>query len=562
VLVVAAIALAASFDALRGESEPQRAADSEPTTTAPATALDEPDEAPALAGQLSGTLYFTDETCKLRTIALLEGGPAANPPNWDECRFVLSPDGRRVSGAGTGWAPRGGALLGRLFQSADGTIQVSSDEGPEGEAFAGTAPAWMPDGTLTYFADGAVREWPSGDVALSEHDLLQAAIEAVPLQSLPKAVSLRESAWLSDRRLVAIISLGTGEDLLGIYDRNRLVGWSLSDAGGFSDLRVSPRGTYLAAKAGPDEFLVLDAAGEPVDTLGIVGYRAIAWSPDDQWAAVAADGGVFVFRPGISGPPEVELALDARDLDWRGELAPEAVAREADTREAAALLTAAGADGRLLVTQPEGGGCRLRGVEIPSLAWAMTEPGRGSPCRFTVTDAACRELGCAFARAADGSPTFVSGGELFAGRPGGRAELLVSAADLERILDRPAVLEQVAWVDDERFWAVVRTGETATVALMTADGLVGSPWFGAPSVSRLRLSSSGMAAVSSDRGVVFFDRDGGRALTFTNGRDVTWAPGGDIAAVSTPREVIFVEPGSGARATLPLAVRDLAWVSP
>ena len=92
---------------------------------------------------------------------------------------------------------------------------------------------------------------------------------------------------------------------------------------------------------------------------------------------------------------------------------------------------------------------------------------------------------------------------------------------------------------------------------MTADGLVGSPWFGAPSVSACD-SLSGMAAVSSDRGVVFFDSDGGRALTFTNGRDVTWAPGGDIAAVSTPREVIFVEPGSGARATLPLAVRDPA----
>jgi hypothetical protein len=384
----------------------------------------------------------------------------------------------------------------------------------------------------------------------------------VPLQSLPKAVSLRESAWLSDRRFVAIISLGPGEDLLGIYDRNRLVGWRLSDAGSFSDLRVSSRGTYLAVKAGPDEFVVLDADGEPVDTLGIVGYRAITWSPDDQWIAVAADGGVFVFRPGLSGPPVIELALDARDLDWRGELAPEAIAREADTREAAALLTAAGAGGRLLVTQPEGGGCRLRGVEIPSLAWAQAQPDLESPCRFTVTNAACRELDCAFARAADGSPTFVSGGELFAGRPGGRAELIVSAADLERILDRPAALEQVAWVDGRRFWAVVRTGETATVALMTADGLVGSPWFGAPSVSRLRLSSSGMAAVSSDRGVVFFDSDGGRALTFTNGRDVTWAPGGDIAAISTPREVIFVEPGSGARATLPLAVRDLAWVSP
>jgi hypothetical protein len=273
VLVVAAIALAASFDALRGEGEPQPAAESEPEQPPRATTLDEPDEEPAVAAQPGGTLYYTDEDCKLRAIVLVPDEPPVDPPNWDECRFVLSPDARRVSGAGTGWAPRAGALAGRLFQWADGTIQVSDDEGPEGEAFAGTAPAWMPDGTLTYFADGAVREWPSGDVALSEHDMLQAAIEAVPLQSLPKAVSLRESAWLSDRRFVAIISLGPGEDLLGIYDRNRLVGWRLSDAGSFSDLRVSSRGTYLAVKAGPDEFVVLDADGEPVDTLGIVGRR-------------------------------------------------------------------------------------------------------------------------------------------------------------------------------------------------------------------------------------------------------------------------------------------------
>ena len=563
-LVVAAIALAASFDALRGESEPtaERGPPPAPQTTTP----DDPAEAPALAGQLSGTLYFTDETCKLRAIALLEDGPAADPPNWDECRFVLSPDGRRVSGAGTGWAPRGGALQGRLFQSADGTIQVSDDEGPVGEAFAGTAPAWMQDGTLTYFADGAVREWPSGDVVLSQRDLVRALPE---LATRYDRFRVREAAWLDDRRLAAILSAEGPEfreDMLAIYDGTELAQYTFDGAGGLSELRVSPGGRYAAAKStggrdAPGGFVMIEA-GRELNTPRIAGYRTIAWSPDDQWAAVAADGGVFVFQPGLSGPPAIELALDARDLDWRGELAPEAVAREADTREASALLTAAGADGRLLVTQPDGGGCRLRGVEIPSLAWAQTEPSLGSPCRFTVTSGACKDLHCAFAPAADGSPTFVSGGELFAGRPDGRAELLVSAADLERILGRPAALEEVAWVDDERFWAVVRTGETATVALMTADGLVGSPWFGAPSVSRLRLSSSGMAAVSSDRGVVFFDSDGGRALTFTNGRDVTWAPGGDIAAVSTPREVIFVEPGSGARATLPLAVRDLAWVSP
>jgi hypothetical protein len=71
-----------------------------------------------------------------------------------------------------------------------------------------------------------------------------------------------------------------------------------------------------------------------------------------------------------------------------------------------------------------------------------------------------------------------------------------------------------------------------------------------------------MAAVSSDRGVVFFDSGGRRALTFTNGRDVTWAPGEVVAAVSTPREVIFVAPLSGEVVTLPLEVRDLEWVAP
>ena len=144
-LVVAAIAIAASFDALRGEGEPQPAAERGPPPAPQTTPPDDPAEAPALAGQLSGTLYFTDETCKLRAIALLEDGPAADPPNWDECRFVLSPDGRRVSGAGTGWAPRAGALAGRLFQSADGTIQVSMTKARR----ARRSPARPPPGCRT-----------------------------------------------------------------------------------------------------------------------------------------------------------------------------------------------------------------------------------------------------------------------------------------------------------------------------------------------------------------------------------------------------------------------------
>jgi hypothetical protein len=584
VLVVAAIALAAGFDALRGNDSARPTAESEPPPAPPTTTFEEPaEEEPPLADQLGGTLYYTDENCELQAIEVLGEG-AVDTPNWDECRFVLSPNGRRVSGAGSGWDPYSDPLIGRVFESADGTIQVSSNGGPEGEPVAGEAPAWRPDGTLTYFADGAVRAWPSGDVVLSEHAMLRAASREVPLRSRPKALSVRESAWLDNRLLATIVSLGTGEDMLAVYDGNRLVTWRLDNPGGFSDLRVSPLGTSLAAKTDRGGFLLMEATGDSIDsidTLGIVGYRAIAWSPDEEWVAVAADGGVFVFRPGVPGPPDLELALDARDLDWRGELGPDAVSGQPVAAEASEWLATAGVGGRLFVTQPGGGDCRLRALELPSLEWAETPPGTENPCRFTVDGngvvlresdvpqpgggeiGTCAGLDdCSFAWGADGMPTHVTGGELFLGRPGGRSELLVSAADLERIMGEPAALEEVAWVDQERFWAVVRSGETATVALMTAEALVASPWFGAPSAGGLRVSSTGMAAVSSDRGVVFFDRDGGRALTFTNGRDVTWGPGQLVAAVSTPREIIFVAPLSGEEFELPLEVRDLEWVNP
>ena len=272
---------------------------------------------------------------------------------------------------------------------------------------------------------------------------------------------------------------------------------------------------------------------------------------------------MFVFPPGESGPPALELALVANDLDWRGALGLDAVPAEQDAAEAAAFLAGAGVDGLLYVTQQSEGRCRLRALEIPSLEWAKEPPEDEGFCRFTVEDDGALHPGGARGVAAtpSGRLTHVLDGELFAGYPGDRSELLLSAARLEEIVGSPAALEEVAWVDDERFWAVVRTGESATVALMTAHGLLGAPWFGAPSVSGLQLSSGGMAAVSSDRGVVFFDRGGRRVLTFTNGRDVTWAPGEVIAAISTPREVIFVAPLSGEVVTVPFQVRDLEWVA-
>jgi hypothetical protein len=569
VLVVAAIGLAALVDALRDAPGPTAAPGPAPppatsTEIAPAPRTAEP------APEPGGTLYFTDAGCELEALEL-PGQTPVDAPNWDQCRFVLSPDGRRVSGAGTGWDPHADPLIGRVFQSADGTIQVSSNGGPEGEPFAGTAPAWKPDGTLTYFADGAVRAWPSGDVLLSQRDLLEAVRRnGVPFRSPPRAVSVREAAWLDDRRLAVIASTrvrpdlapSAGQDLLAVYDGARLATWRLYEHEDASDLRVSPGGNFVAVRYGSDNLEMLDNSGGSVDTLGIVGYRTVAWSPDDRWAAVAADGGVFVFRPGTTGPPELALDLDARDLDWRGGPGSDAASAQARMDAAADWLARVGVGGLLYVTQREGGSCRLRALRVPELEWADGPDEPSASCRLGLDQDGGVVAGGAdeVAPTPSGRPTHVAGGELFAGAPGDGGKLLLSTAKLAEIMGAPAALEEVAWIDENRFWAVVRSEGADSIAAMTTERFVYSPWFAAQRIEGLR-ASAGMVAARSDRGVALLDAGGRRRLIFTNGRDVAWAPGELVAAVSTRDGIVFVSPVSGETVPLPLDVEELEWVT-
>ena len=320
-VVVTAIALAAAFDTLRGgptpaggQTEAGRPAGS--TATGPEAA----------AEGIGGTLYYTDEGCELRAIEP-PGERPVETPEWDECSFVLSPDGRRVSGEGSSWDPHSEPLIGKLFQSEDGTIQVATNRGPEGEPFLGTAPAWRPDGTLTYFANGAVREWPGGEIVLSQRDLVRALRTGGTgeMSTLFDRLLVRESAWLDDRRLAAILSADGPElrmDMLAIYDGTELGPFTFDGAGGFSDLRVSPGGRYTTAKStggrdAPGGFVMLEwGRGERI-TPRIDGYRALAWSPDDRWMAIAANDGVFLFQPNLAWLPGPELDIDAHDVTWR-----------------------------------------------------------------------------------------------------------------------------------------------------------------------------------------------------------------------------------------------------
>ncbi len=600
--IVAAIAVAAGVDALRGEPEPvaQPTGTTEPptsSTTAAEPAVPPPDGEPA------GVLYYTDGDCRLKAVEL-PGSRPADAPNWDECRFVLSPDGRRVSGAGSAWDPHSDPLRGRLFQSDATTITISTNGGPE-DGFKGNAPAWKPDGTLTYTEGSSIREWPTRRVIISQGDLAEAvrASPEVPDAGHVLPVTVREVAWLDNRHAVVLLEGVIGSDgpqtIMAFFEGRRLTAMSVGAGEALSDLRVSPFGNFVGVRSG-DGFLLLNARGDVLPAPGVAGYRAITWSPDEQWAAVAGVKGIMIFRPGESGSPELRLGFDAHDLAWRGTAGPAPLASVDAARN---WLTRAGMAGRLFVTRTESGRCVLRALRLPELAWADRPRGVPSPCRFRLDDddasavgavtlalapvraesvvpqpggdetATCQDGGvdvfdgggamaryegaCAPAWRPDGTLTFVQDGGLYA-----RERPLLTREKLTRILGQPSALEEVAWLDDERFWAVVRSGPSAIVALLSTEALVFSPSFTTRAIEGLELSATGMVAAQSDQGVVVFDSGGRRAMTFPNGNAVSWAPGELIAAIATPNEVLFVAPVSREVVSLPLPVRDLDWVVP
>jgi len=298
-----------------------------------------------------------------------------------------------------------------------------------------------------------------------------------------------------------------------------------------------------------------------------------------------------IFRTGEQSV-ERRLPLVARDLTWRASSG----STLAQDSEALAGVASLGATGRLLVTLPDSGGCVLSALELPSLEWAEDPPGLPNTCRFAVDEdgavldegtvpepgggrrtAICThgaELttvteneisytfrGCAPAWTPDGRLTFIRNGALFLRGSGPLQQRLLSRQTLSGLFGRPSALEEVAWLDDELFWAVVRSGRRATVALLSTDRLLSTPLFAARMIEGLRAGGT-MVAARTERGVIFVDASGTPVFTVPEGQAVAWEPGGQLAAVARPNEVLIVSPSRRRVATLPLGARDLEWVEP
>jgi WD40 repeat protein len=294
---------------------------------------------------MSGALYYSDvsDDCRLSGLTLPDlRNPAFDPsteapPKLRSCRFSLSRDGQAAFPDDAEWSPQGGMYA----REDDTTIELGSSASHQALHFPGRAPAFKPDGTFTYVRENELVEWTTscprgsrlftlpGDnatarcrrVVLSQGDLRRALISADDSGPLV----LKDLEWLSDSRLVTVLGdagisdagISGYREYLSVFDGRRLVRTSHSEFGEGMRVEASPRGNFFTAWFGDSLVTIRDRNGDLVTFPTIPRVRALTWSPDERWTAVATEHSVFVFRTNTGEARVRRLPIMAYELAWR-----------------------------------------------------------------------------------------------------------------------------------------------------------------------------------------------------------------------------------------------------
>ena len=278
----------------------------------------------------AGTLVYTDRDCRFHALRL-PSLDEVRPPADDsvDCWFELSADGRRVAPARAAW---NGSREYAICNGRNVEVRASLVEIPR-QVYEGCAPGWRPvtpprltlarDGEVLGVAPACDAEPPCETVLVSRDAVLEAARQHPNVPDRPggiDAVEIEDVAWLSSDRVVLLLRVEIGgvgsQDLVSVFEGGRVRGsyYFLDDDR--DRLEVSRRSRYIAAgtafavRADGPRLAIPDAFGE---------VRAVAWSPDERWLALAARGALALVQIGTDTPRVLALPIDAADLAWAPE---------------------------------------------------------------------------------------------------------------------------------------------------------------------------------------------------------------------------------------------------
>jgi hypothetical protein len=259
---------------------------------------------------VTGVLYFVGTDCRLHALRLpsLEAAPA---PRAGGCRALVSP-----ASAPPGWSlwPRDTPLAARCEHRR---VIVSPAAGPPLPMIGGCAPAWRPDGSMTYIRRGAIVQFPRTGRAqvLRSRSQLADALQRVPALRGPYGWSARRVAWLGPTRF-AVLASTRSRTVLAVFSGRHIVALRSHVAAGVDELRASPRGSYVVLGTG-NGVRVYDARRRDLPPIRRYGSLvSVAWSADERWSARAGGQNVVLVGP----QRKVVLPLSALDLAWTREL--------------------------------------------------------------------------------------------------------------------------------------------------------------------------------------------------------------------------------------------------
>lgn len=152
------------------------------------------------------------------------------------------------------------------------------------------------DGDVAWFAYPV----PGGTTTLLSREALG--------RELGQGFRVRIVAWLGAVRFAAILS--GPRNLLTLWQGSEL--WSIVGPSQGIELRASQAGRFFAV-LGDGPLQVYDRDGKPY---GLPDGHAIAWSPDERYAAVATEGRVLI----VTSDGDDALAsipVEAVDVDWQ-----------------------------------------------------------------------------------------------------------------------------------------------------------------------------------------------------------------------------------------------------
>jgi hypothetical protein len=316
VVAVAALAVFAAADALRGDDELKAPAAS-PTSTRPKS----PTLRETLRGQgVSGQILYSDQDCILHSLVLpqmvddvvrRENGAGA----LHHCRFsvaggrfrdddeLMSPDGQLVA------------------RCRAGHVEVFIESGERRLSHVpGCAPAWHPDNGLTYARNGEILL--GGGVALiSKRELRRIARRHPNVGGLGAGVPFRVRvlalAWLDEAHLAASLRVDIEsvepQHFVVLLNGDRVVALVADFRGPIRELVVSPTGSFLA----DDRGTVVTKQGRSYPLLeGIPRPSTVAFSPDEGWLAVATGVSVYLVGTPRNLGRVIRLPVRAQDLVW------------------------------------------------------------------------------------------------------------------------------------------------------------------------------------------------------------------------------------------------------